>query len=551
MRKRRDAPHLDSEGESRGTRRWRFWSTRDSIDNDVPSVSAIIETILAAPIYWWNATHFGIYLPLLASVAVAPFVLLRSDESVATGAKWFTAWETRIWSEHQVYAELGPTDRWRVRAMVLTAALLAGAATHLLSQNFLEHNEGWNAFVSGCLIGWAAATVGATVGVVTAGLVTGPVPGAEPGALAMAGPGAMLVSLATGMIAWTNAGAVAVAFVAMVAVAVQLTLTIAIPISPTGQAIRILLWFSPLVVPGITLGVFLVSVCIRFVATLLHFRRGLQNLPRNFRRLVLCTSPLQIPELVPGLERGQTSITLEHLLDRFQSERRSKDIARKIVAYVFYPLTIPFWFIPGWLYRLTIKSTAWFWWPRAFLGDDLQQAKQPDEFRRKHWESLQAKSSVALSIVTISVFLFVNFLSTGIFLQENPLVTVLGYFLLIDWSLVLPWQWLTVTVASLAIWVVFRVDDAVGEYRNARKDGDQIWIGRATRKLGRIERIARFRLILSIVLWFLVGGQALLFFNSRKCWISVPRDLENGAKWAYGSKLPQGHCGDFRIHFNQ
>jgi hypothetical protein len=29
-----------------------FWSTRDSINNDTPSVTAIIETVLAVLVYW-------------------------------------------------------------------------------------------------------------------------------------------------------------------------------------------------------------------------------------------------------------------------------------------------------------------------------------------------------------------------------------------------------------------------------------------------------------------------------------------------------------------
>jgi hypothetical protein len=55
----------------------------------VPSVTAILETVIAVPLYWWIALHAGLVLPLLISAAVAPLLLLRSDQPVALGVKRF------------------------------------------------------------------------------------------------------------------------------------------------------------------------------------------------------------------------------------------------------------------------------------------------------------------------------------------------------------------------------------------------------------------------------------------------------------------------------
>src|SRR4051812_33250972 len=81
--------------------RWVFWSTRESIDNDVPSVTAILETIIAVPAYWFIAIHFSTYLPLLFSIAVAPLVLLRSDESIELGIILFTEFNEFLVSRDQ------------------------------------------------------------------------------------------------------------------------------------------------------------------------------------------------------------------------------------------------------------------------------------------------------------------------------------------------------------------------------------------------------------------------------------------------------------------
>jgi hypothetical protein len=68
--------------------KWVWWSTHETIQNEVTSVTAILETIIAVPLYWWIALHTGIVLPLLVSAAVAPLVLLRSDESIGLGLRW-------------------------------------------------------------------------------------------------------------------------------------------------------------------------------------------------------------------------------------------------------------------------------------------------------------------------------------------------------------------------------------------------------------------------------------------------------------------------------
>ena len=74
---------------------WVVWSTRASIDAGTPSLTAIVETIIAAPLYWWLVIGCETYLPLLVSACVAPLVLLRSDASVALGVRLFMAWEKR------------------------------------------------------------------------------------------------------------------------------------------------------------------------------------------------------------------------------------------------------------------------------------------------------------------------------------------------------------------------------------------------------------------------------------------------------------------------
>jgi hypothetical protein len=72
---------------------WKFWSTPESIASETPSVMAITETVIAVGAYWYYAIHFDNYALLIVSIAFAPLVLLRSNESIALGVEWFLAFE--------------------------------------------------------------------------------------------------------------------------------------------------------------------------------------------------------------------------------------------------------------------------------------------------------------------------------------------------------------------------------------------------------------------------------------------------------------------------
>src|SRR5215213_3651046 len=109
------------------TKEWCFWSTSESIQNDLPCVTAIIETLLAVPLYWLISLKVGMIQPLLVAAAIAPLVLLRSEESVALGIRWYLRFE-KIITTYKRYENLElPVRRgiWVITALysVLTVLL--------------------------------------------------------------------------------------------------------------------------------------------------------------------------------------------------------------------------------------------------------------------------------------------------------------------------------------------------------------------------------------------------------------------------------------------
>lgn len=82
---------------------WCWFSTTDSIKAEKPSVTAVMETVIAVPVFWWIAIEIGTVLPLLFSAFVAPLMLLRSTTSTALSVRWFAKLELRLHQTNQAF----------------------------------------------------------------------------------------------------------------------------------------------------------------------------------------------------------------------------------------------------------------------------------------------------------------------------------------------------------------------------------------------------------------------------------------------------------------
>jgi hypothetical protein len=400
--------------------KWVWWSTHETIQNEVPSVTAILETIIAVPLYWWIALHTGVVLPLLVGAAVAPLVLLRSDQSVALGLEWFLKYE-----------------RYEDR---------------------LDHASDFRVRITAPVVFWC------------------------------------------------------------------------IPIT---------------------------SIVIRVAATLFYLRSGVRTLPVNFRRLVFCTSPAQLPELVPGLEKEATSyLRFSRMSIMFSSweglilswRRLLLSRYRSPLGIVLAPFVVLFtllslfviyiiFFLPPWLYRITIKSTTWFWWPLAFLGGDLEQIHRPKLFRKRVMGTLWAKATVLMSGGFLVAFVAAH--AGPLMFEPNDLLFPAGRLLNIDWTSLWTWQVCGLATAVLSVAVVFLFDEVFAEYQYAEENQEIPLRDAATCKFGWIERLARVRTLFALGFWLLAGTQAFLHFNGSQEWcLPFPPEFWRWMEAIYGNRLP-------------
>ncbi len=374
----------------------------------------------------------------------------------------------------------------------------------------------------------AVAVAGSVAGAVAGGSV---VAGAVVGAVAVAGAEAEAV-----------AGAVAVS-VAVVVAGAAVAATVAgagVVAGAVAGAGAVAIFFPPILL-GFAFAIRLVSIAIRFAATAKYIGLGLRMLPGNFRRLALCTSPLQVPELVPGLPAGETKFTLPDAIADLKRQARSVDWGDKVLGAVLQIAIIAFCFLPAWLYRFTLKSTAWFWWPLAFLGSDLQQAREPRLFHRRLLHSLWGWTNIVLSFGTVAAFVCFHLFPQFLAAPDNPLLTNLGYLVVVDWA-VPPWQLLALVSALLSLAIVYRANYINIEYDEGIPQPRPDLIASAERKFGWVERLCQVRLLLFILYWLIVAGHTVLYFNSLKCWFARPPNVYAQAAWIYGDRLPHPSC---------
>nr|VFK25521.1 MAG: hypothetical protein BECKMB1821G_GA0114241_10149 [Candidatus Kentron sp. MB]VFK31686.1 MAG: hypothetical protein BECKMB1821I_GA0114274_102611 [Candidatus Kentron sp. MB]VFK75611.1 MAG: hypothetical protein BECKMB1821H_GA0114242_102710 [Candidatus Kentron sp. MB] len=412
----------------------RWISTPDSVEQNQPTVLAITETVLAVAAYWGIAWAFDTHLHLLMSICVAPLLLLRSPESTDKGVRWFVAY---LEDKTEITRKGAPVRFWGI---VLPTVIIAGAFAYGLAPHLLVGQDGWVLFARAMglgALGWPIAIM-----VTAAGAAAGAV------AVTAAGAGAIAGAIAgAGAVAAAGAGAGAkIAFIA--------------------------LFLIPFAV-----GIWLRSLGVRLAATLRHPIRGLKKLPENWRRILWALDSHHAPELVPGLSARNdlsSALSLSGMVEKIRAEDDWTD------RLVLLPL-LPIFFLPGLLYRWSLKSTCWLYLPLIYLGGGLRL--QPHTPEEKGWlvvglyesrvESLRRWLALAVlvsallttalnhpafqSTIENSLSQFPRVLQFYLWIIERltEQASALAYlwaFNLVDLA---PWQWLNLLGAALTggLWI--------------------------------------------------------------------------------------------------
>ncbi len=299
-----------TEGHRPPAGRFVWWSTNKSVADGVPSVLAALEVVFAVAAYWAIAIYFETTTHLWVSICVAPLLLLRSEQSIAVGVRWYEFYLQRAdeLGKLDVRSLLQSVEVWGSIATGLIASTLV---SYLLAYELLVGHEGWPLY-------WRTAMVG-YIALVVAG----------------AGAGAVIPSLTTELVVKLDRSAL-ILFVALT------TILLAFPLA-------------------FVLGIWLRTVVIRFVATLRFLPSGFWEIPINFRRILFVVDMHHPAELLPGYS-GDVPNTGTAILRDFETA----ELPSKLFSMAAYLVFL----IPAYLYRLSIKSTCWLYLPLVYIASE-------------------------------------------------------------------------------------------------------------------------------------------------------------------------------------
>jgi hypothetical protein len=167
----------------------------------------------------------------------------------------------------------------------------------------------------------------------------------------------------------------------------------------------------------------------------------------------------------------------------------------------------------------------------------LKKAQNPALFHWKVLGSLWAKVSIVLASLSLLAFVAAHFHSLA--LGNSELLVPVERLLLIDWKSLWSWQVCALLGSVLSLAIVFLLNDVNGEYQIAQDTRDAKLLKAAQSKFGWIERLSRFRFLVFLAFWGLVGTHMVLYVNSKQCWFSLSPKLQEWAQGVYGDRLPR------------
>jgi hypothetical protein len=334
--------------------KWVWWSTEESVEQSAISALACFEVAAGIYLYWWAIPYwFDTSIHLLISVLVAPFLLLRSPRSVAVALEAFERF-VRNKEEFSIRSLRGTT-------VVLASAVTSGIASWYIAEFWLQDYERWDLVWSSALVAW----IGVQTGIATAAAI------ANVSGVSLTSIVATIITSTLSMFiagntfaaaSWIVLGVVAAALASGVYVFGATCIAVVRAKSGVASAagVAISSATAALGASGVILGIWSHSLFQRTLATIRCLKQGWAQFEENWHMLVWALDFRQPPELLPGIKHRPD-------LEDFTSVRLLNWREFKhVVEFIIGCFSLIFFFLPAWLYRLSLKSTCWFWWPLVF-----------------------------------------------------------------------------------------------------------------------------------------------------------------------------------------
>jgi len=148
------------------------------------------------------------------------------------------------------------------------------------------------------------------------------------------------------------------------------------------------------------------ALLIRVAATACHPFAGIGSLSRNWWRTIFSTDIFTKPEIIPGHSVEGSVFQFEELFYRLNyiilmaSENGIENKIHRLVmgigAWGIFILSLG----PAYIYRMSVKSTAWVHWPLLYVARPLIYS-DPDEVRIRLWHDFREWLRRGLAFLTV------------------------------------------------------------------------------------------------------------------------------------------------------
>lgn len=365
-------------------------STQESRDSQTTSILAIVETIFFTFLTWGVAVYFDTYIHIYTAIAIAPFLLLKTPESIDKAIEWFL-YEPEVGGEtyfKEPYFWFG----------VSIAALLVFFISYFFSTEILVHYKGWEFFFLSVLLGiieigvMAVAVAVAGVGTrvaVGVGVAAGGVVVAVAGVVVVAGVVAVVVT----------AGAITAGVILIEGRYIEIK-------NKFLQSLIFLLSSPVIIIFGAIFGSFfliksiIIKIIITTFYTLRHPLKTFFYISKNYNEQIMVNDLFYGPELLPELAKKHNGYQVSTILPGLKSS--GLIINAMLAVSLIWSL--------GYLYRFSIKSTSWFFFPLAYLAN--LEALQDEEKKKKAIKTQTWKNLFWFNTI-IAAILFLYFKSIG------------------------------------------------------------------------------------------------------------------------------------------
>ncbi|MBF0628238.1 MAG: hypothetical protein HQL91_08445 [Magnetococcales bacterium] len=446
---------------------------------------------MATILYWYYAIASDNHIYLLISIFIAPLLLIRSDESVALGLRLLDRYCLR---NHEVLLSDTPI---LIAAIFFASIITVGFCNYWLSANYLINFKGWVLDFLLIAVGMIDVWIGFSLVVLISGggitidalmaAVIGTCIGSATLISADIGMwfkmlgGFVLASILTLIVGTSQVEVMLINFKKAISEYPFIIFGVCIIIA-TGSCIGAgiaagehafvyaslgsilsfvsIIFFIIVINIGLGFGyifsIWIPSLLIRIGATWRHPIKGVVNLSTNWNRTVWCTDLFQIPDFIPGISRS-------HALHFSNFTKFSYNDG--IFEVPFILLTSIIFYAPAMIYRWSLKSTFWFYWPLVFLYKKPNTAltsglQSPQQIVNDLAVGIKEKFRRFLGLcILISFFIgSFNFFELHALHSQHAIVTLLKLYIVFDWHSLASWHWLNLFNIIITIKIWFMAD---------------------------------------------------------------------------------------------